>query len=215
MDENYLYSGKYYSYRKKIMSKEIIHHKWQQRYLFACFHLFTIIILNTFLLEVPLQYFFIRNHLMELPIVQLIYVLYPPTITIIIMGLTVITAIKIIQLNKIGHARMKSLRLPWVIGEIENGYLIENFNRERKAIDCQVAKMIIEELKNIPGFEETAKDLLHIESTSNMYKDLGKSKKLPQLLAVLEIMREQYQIGNTAFFENTNHLAYYKTVNHF
>lgn len=208
-----IYSGKYYIYKSKPTDEIVLFRKWfQQRYLFNWLYITAFILMVSWILSC-----FSEGLMHTASALQAFYLLLPSTVTVLILGLSVITVRKLQLAKNDTFIRRKISTLPWIIGELplEQGYLMINLDLEEDTEDLLVAATaLIEELNDVEGFGSTAALLLKVSPWKDLHRIIKQKDQLPRILAVLEIMNEQRAAGNQNFFTQPDPLSYFAKVTH-
>lgn len=211
-----IYSGKYYIYKSNSANQTILFRKWfRQRYIFNWLYMSFAVLIISLLLSGPASRFFTYGP----TVLRALFLLIPSTATILILGLSVITFIKLSLIKQDSFIQEKIIHMPWIIGEILNGqgYLMVNLDLELEEESehlLKIATTLIEELHDIDGFTATAALLLNINPKKGLGEIIKQKDQIPRLLAVLEIMKEQNAAENHGFFSRSDPLNYFIKISH-
>lgn len=216
ISDDRIYSGRYYIFRTKTDNLIVLFRQLKQRQYLAC--LLGLILINTivaFILNVFIYFFinradFIGNKLLGF------FRVFQAMLIVLCLGFSLMAIIKIILLYFDKSIQKKYLSEPWVIGEVKEGYLLQNINSEEDTPDFyHFSATVMEELNKNVIFKEAVNTILKNGNKKCLPAVLEEPVSLPVVAAVLELAKEQYDIGNIDFFENSNPFDFYVKIKHY
>lgn len=207
-----IYSGRYYIFRTKTDHLMVLFRQLKQRqYLVCLLGLVLINIIVVFLLDVLI----IRTNFGGYKLLGFFYVFQAISI-VLCLGFSLMAIIKIISLYFGKSVQKKYLSEPWVIGEVKEGYLLQNMDSEEDIPDFyHFSSTVMEELNHDVIFIGAVNTILKNGNRKCLLAALEDPASLPLLAAVLELAKEQYDIGNIDFLESSNPFDFYVKIKHY